>query len=79
MSAFNLTVREFQILELIALGHSAKELAQLCGIMPRTVETHIDTMRLKLNARNRTHMVAIAINSGLLSKARFSSFQPLAA
>lgn len=62
-----LTVRELQILELVALGYSAKEVAQEIDIAPRTVECHIDTMRLKMRARNRTHMVAIAISSNILS------------
>lgn len=62
-----LTSREMQVLTLVALGYSAKEVAHRCGIAFRTVETHLDTMRLKLRARNRTHMVAIAIKVGLLS------------
>lgn len=62
-----LTVRELQILELVALGYSAKEVAQEIEIAPRTVECHIDTMRLKMRARNRTHMVAIAISSNILT------------
>jgi len=55
-----LTHREIQILELVAQGYSAKEVAQVIHVAPRTVESHIDTIRLKLRARNRTHMVAIA-------------------
>lgn len=62
----NLTLRERQLLRLIALGHSAKEAARECCIAARTVETHLDTMRLKLRARNRTHMVAIALARGWL-------------
>ncbi|MBV1687766.1 helix-turn-helix transcriptional regulator [Novosphingobium sp. G106] len=62
-----LTNRELQLLMLVALGYSAKEVAKRCGIAFRTVETHLGTMRLKLRARNRTHMVAIAIELGLIS------------
>jgi DNA-binding CsgD family transcriptional regulator len=68
-----LTSRELQILELVALGNSAKEVALECDIAPRTVECHLDTMRLKLQARNRTHMVAIAIASNVLSRCKFLS------
>ena len=67
----SLTGRELQILELVALGYSAKETAQRFAITPRTVEAHLDTMRLKLRARNRTHMVAIAIDLNLLPKQQF--------
>lgn len=62
-----LTKRELQILELIAQGYSAKEVALEIKIAPRTVEGHIDTIRLKLRARNRTHMVAKAIAAHMLS------------
>lgn len=65
------TIRELQILELVAFGYSAKEVAQVCQIRPRTVECHLDTMRLKLRARNRTHMVALAIDLDLLSRRKF--------
>lgn len=64
---FLLTRREFQILELVAQGFSAKEVAQSIAIAPRTVEGHIDTIRLKLHARNRAHMVAKAIAARLLT------------
>jgi LuxR family transcriptional regulator, transcriptional regulator of spore coat protein len=61
-----LTVREKQVLELIAQGLSAKEVAQEIDIAPRTVERHIENIRLKLRARNRTHMVTLALEIGLL-------------
>lgn len=73
------TTRELQILKTVAEGFSAKEAAQRFGIAPRTVECHLDTMRLKLRARNRTHMVAIAIELGLLSRFQFQPEPPLAA
>jgi DNA-binding CsgD family transcriptional regulator len=62
-----LTQREFQILELVAQGFSAKEVAQKICIAPRTVEGHIDTIKLKLRARNRTHMVVKAIAARVLT------------
>lgn len=63
----DLTRREYQILELVAQGYSAKEIAQAIEIAPRTVERHIDNIRLKLRARNRTHMVAKAIGAHMLT------------
>lgn len=62
----HLTQREIQILDLIAKGLSAKEVAQYIGIAPRTVEGHIDTIRLKFQAKNRVHMVAKAVATGLV-------------
>jgi LuxR family transcriptional regulator, transcriptional regulator of spore coat protein len=62
-----LTAREQQVLELVAQGLSAKEAAQAIEIAPRTVERHIENLRLKIRARNRTHMVTLAMELGLLN------------
>lgn len=61
-----LTPRELEVLRLLAEGLSAKEVAIKLAITARTVESHIDKLRLKTGARNRTHMVAQAIHLGLL-------------
>jgi len=61
-----LTNREKQILSAIAQGLSAKEVAKQLEIAPRTVERHIDHIRLKTRTRNRSHMVAFAIANGLV-------------
>jgi len=71
-----LTQREFQILELVAQGYSAKEVAQEINIAPRTVEGHIDTIKLKLRARNRAHMVTIAIATHRLTVYSEQDLQP---
>jgi LuxR family transcriptional regulator of spore coat protein len=62
-----LTAREQQVLRLLARGHSAKEVANDLAITARTVESHIDRLRLKTRTRNRTHMVAQAVQQGLLA------------
>lgn len=61
-----LTVREQQVLQFVAQGLSAKEVAQEIDIAPRTVERHIENVRLKIRARNRTHMVSLALELGIL-------------
>lgn len=61
-----LTLREHEILEFIAQGLSTKEVAQHIDIAPRTVDRHVENVRLKLRAKNRTHMVACAVMEGLL-------------
>lgn len=63
----NLTTRERQVMELVACGMSAKQIAQEVGIAPRTVERHIENCRHKMRARNKAHMVAKAIALGELS------------
>lgn len=63
-----LTAREELVLALVSRGYSAKEIALELSIAPRTVEKHIDHIRLKIRARNRTHMVARAISIGLIAE-----------
>ena len=65
-----LSPREQQILQLVANGYSAKEVAGHAGIAPRTVERHVENIRLKLRARNRAHMVTQAILAGYLEIGR---------
>jgi DNA-binding CsgD family transcriptional regulator len=61
-----LTVREREVLKSVAMGLSAKEIAKTLNIAPRTVERHIDHIRLKTRTRNRSHMVAYAIENGFM-------------
>jgi DNA-binding CsgD family transcriptional regulator len=70
LSALRLSARERQVLELVAGGLSAKQIAQGIGIAPRTVERHIENIRNKLRARNKTHMIAKAMAFGLINVGR---------
>jgi DNA-binding CsgD family transcriptional regulator len=65
-----LSRREQQILELVAQGYSTKQAAGHIGIAPRTVEGHVENIRLKMRARNRAHMVSQAMVAGYLEVAR---------
>lgn len=66
LSVAELTSREHEILELTALGKSAKQIAQDIEIAPRTVERHLENVRHKLRARNKSHMIAKAVALGVL-------------
>lgn len=61
-----LTDRESQVLRLVAMGLSAKETAQKLQIAPCTVERHVENVRLKTRTRNRAHLIAHVIRTGLL-------------
>jgi LuxR family transcriptional regulator of spore coat protein len=61
-----LTTRERAVLEMIVGGFPAREIAIRLGIAPRTVEGHVDQLRLKTGSRNRAHMAAIAVRAGLV-------------
>lgn len=65
MIFFKLTLRETEIISLVAKGGSAKEVALELGIAPCTVERHIENVRLKTRTRNRAHMVAVVIGHWL--------------
>lgn len=53
-----LSKRELEILELISLGNSDREIASDLNISARTVQTHVKRIVIKLEARNRTNAVA---------------------
>lgn len=65
-TAPGLTQREQEVLEQVAEGLSAKEVARDLSIAPRTVERHIENIRLKLRARNTPHLIARAFSTGAL-------------
>ena len=58
--------REAAILECVANGMSAKEVARHINLAPRTVERYIEIIRIKLRARNSVHMVTCAIQQHVI-------------
>jgi DNA-binding CsgD family transcriptional regulator len=61
-----LTQRECDIIVLISQGHSAKGIARIMQLSPRTVEGLIENCRFKLQARNTSQLVSRAITGGHL-------------
>lgn len=61
-----LTPRERAVLELVAVGLTAKEIGQHLGISPRTAGHHLDRACDRLGAANSVNAVAIAIQIGLI-------------
>jgi two-component system, NarL family, response regulator NreC len=62
-----LTVREVEVLRLIALGHTSVEIATLLQLSPRTVETHRARIHRKLGLATRAELVGYALRRGLLN------------
>lgn len=56
-----LTLRELQILELVARGASSKEVGRALSISPRTVDAHRARIMDKLHARNSADLMRIYI------------------
>jgi DNA-binding NarL/FixJ family response regulator len=64
-----LSPRELQILEALASGARNAEVGEQLHLATKTVEHAVAKIVSKLDARNRTHAVAIAIETGLVSVA----------
>jgi DNA-binding CsgD family transcriptional regulator len=63
---FELTAREREIVRLVALGHTAREIGDELHIAHDTVRTHVRNAMEKLHARSRAHLVAKAVAGGLV-------------
>lgn len=62
-----LSEREREIFQLIAEGHSNKEIAELLSISPATVETHRAHILQKLDVHNTAELVVYAVRRGVIS------------
>ncbi|WP_157727627.1 LuxR family transcriptional regulator [Stappia sp. ES.058] len=61
-----LTPREYDCLRWTAEGKTDRDIATLTGLAVRTVEDHGASLRRKLNAVNRAHLVTRGFRAGLL-------------
>jgi DNA-binding CsgD family transcriptional regulator len=61
-----LSDREREVLELIVLGHTQKEIAESLHVSVKTVETHRARLADKLGCKTRAELVSYAISAGLL-------------
>ena len=61
-----LTPRQKEVLQLLAEGHSAKEIADILCISPRTVESHKYKMMEHLNVKTSAELVGFAIRHGIV-------------
>jgi DNA-binding CsgD family transcriptional regulator len=62
-----LTPREREVLLWLKCGRNTPEIASILQISSRTVKYHIGNIIDKLDAENRLHALAIAIEKDLLS------------
>jgi len=62
-----LTVREKQVLKLIAEGRSNKEAAQLLGISVKTAMSHREHVMEKLHLHSRTDLIKFALRKGVIA------------
>ncbi len=65
-SPFGLTLRELDVLTLIAAGHANQHVADCLDIKLRTVTTHVEHILVKLGRLTRTAAATLAVDYGLL-------------
>jgi DNA-binding NarL/FixJ family response regulator len=62
----DLSPREFELLQLLARGHSNRQAADALSLSPHTVGDHVKSIYRKLGVSNRGEAMARAFRSGLL-------------
>jgi DNA-binding NarL/FixJ family response regulator len=62
-----LTAREREVLRLLAEGNTAKEIALLLKLSPKTVESHKFNLMRKLNVHNTAQLITIALQERIIS------------
>jgi DNA-binding CsgD family transcriptional regulator len=63
-SELGLTTREGEVLSWLSKGKTNRDIAQILGLSPRTVDKHLEQIYAKLGVENRTAAAAIATGTG---------------
>ena len=62
-----LTDREREVLRLVVEGHTAREIAAMLVVSPKTVEWYKTSLMNKLNIHNKTDLIKFAIRKALIT------------
>ena len=62
-----LTDREREVLKLVVEGHTAREIADMLVVSPKTVEWYKTSLMNKLNIHNRTDLIKFAIRKRVIT------------
>ena len=62
-SELGLTMREGEVLSWLSKGKTNRDIAQILGLSPRTVDKHLEQIYSKLGVENRTAAATIAVNT----------------
>ncbi len=61
-----LSEREISVLRLVAVGEQNRSIGEALNVSEQTVKTRMRNILAKLNARDRTHAVTIAMRRGFI-------------
>jgi DNA-binding CsgD family transcriptional regulator len=67
-----LTDREREVLELIVMGHTQREMSERLHVSVKTIETHRANIARKLECQTRAELVSYAVSAGLLRHKGFA-------
>jgi DNA-binding NarL/FixJ family response regulator len=62
-----LSDREREVLKLVVEGHTAREIADILVVSPKTVEWYKTSLMNKLNIHNKTDLIKFAIRKALIT------------
>jgi two-component system, NarL family, response regulator NreC len=62
----NLTLREREVMKLLAEGHTVRKVAATLGVSVKTVEAHKFNLMRKLDIHNKAQLVTVAIQKKIL-------------
>lgn len=66
LKSLGVSNREFEILELLAAGHTNKEIARALDVSPNTIKTHLSNLYAKLDVSRRTQAIDKARSLSLI-------------
>ena len=66
--ALHITPRQREILRMVAMGHTNREIGESLAISVRTVEVHRFNLMRRLNVRNVAQLLRQALQLGLLNR-----------
>jgi DNA-binding NarL/FixJ family response regulator len=72
----DLTPREREVLLLIALGLTARQIADVLITSPLTVRNHTNRIHQKLRATNNTYAVYVAFRDGIITIEEVKALDP---
>ena len=64
ISGIHFTSREIDVLSCLRYNRGEKKIAEMLDISPRTVETHISNIKMKLSGRSRDQIIDFLESSG---------------